>query len=61
MSFEIHALMQNANHDNTALVPPEEQDMAADGVFEISRSGYARKTAICEARPQQSAWLHTGA
>jgi hypothetical protein len=36
MAFEVHALMEDANNDNAALVPPEEQDMAAGGIFEIS-------------------------
>ena len=34
--LKIHALMEDTHNDNAALVPSEEHDMAAGGIFEIA-------------------------
>jgi hypothetical protein len=36
MSFEIHALMQNANHDNAILTLPKEQHVAACRISQVA-------------------------
>jgi hypothetical protein len=38
MSFEIHALMQNANHDNATLTLPKEQHVAACRISQVAWS-----------------------